>query len=242
MARALFIIPFYNEERRILIDEFALAFKSFNTIDFLLVNDGSSDFTQQIIENFSICFSNVKVLNLEKNQGKAEAIRVGILYSKDSGYNYFGYLDADLSTPIAEVVKLLEFSQINPHLKLIMGSRIKLLGNTIIRSSKRHYLGRIFATIISKCILKTPIYDTQCGAKIIKEDIVYELFKDQFQTRWLFDIEMLLRHKKGYENLEETVAEFPLSIWIEKGNTKIKFKEFVVFPYQLIKIYFKNVI
>jgi glycosyltransferase involved in cell wall biosynthesis len=241
MAKALFIIPFYNEEKRILINEFALAFKNFNTIDFLLVNDGSFDLTQKIIENFSIPFSNVKVLNLEKNQGKAEAIRMGMLHSKNLDYDYFGYLDADLSTPIAEVIKLLEFAKTNPHLKLIMGTRIKLLGNNIIRSNKRHYLGRIFATIISNLILKTPVYDTQCGAKIIKSDIVNLTFSQKFKTRWLFDVEMLLRLKKNQISLVESVAEFPLSTWIEKGNTKIKFIEFIHFPFQLIKIYFQDV-
>lgn len=62
MYKSVFIIPFYNEQKRVLINEFAL---TFNTINFLLVNDGSSDFTKQIIKNFSISFSNVKVLNLE---------------------------------------------------------------------------------------------------------------------------------------------------------------------------------
>lgn len=121
-----------------------------------------------------------------------------------------------------------------------MATRIKLLGNNVIRSSKRHYLGRIFATIISKFILKTPVYDTQCGAKIIKSDVVFLLFEKEFKTRWLFDVEMLLRLKKS-GNLENLVTEIPLATWIEKGNTKIKFKEFISFPIQLIKIYFQDV-
>jgi len=136
---------------------------------------------------------------------------------------------------------LLEFSKDNPHLKIVMGTRIKLIGNNVIRSSRRHYLGRIFATITSNFILKTPIYDTQCGAKIIKADIAQFLFAKKFDTKWLFDVEMLLRLKKDQENLENCVAEVPLTTWIEKGDSKIKFKEFINFPFQLIKIYLKNV-
>lgn len=240
MNKAVFIIPFFNEEKRISKHEFTLAFNEFSEIDFLLVNDGSSDGTQGIIEHFSQLFENVKALSLKINQGKAEAIRAGILHCKDFNYSYFGYLDADLSTPVSEVKKLLDFAKVNENLKIVMGTRIKLLGNNVVRSNKRHYLGRIFATIISKFILQTPVYDTQCGAKIISSSVVFDLFKDKFETRWLFDVEMLLRLKKKSSTLEGCVAEIPLTTWIEKGNTKIKFKEFINFPFQLILIYFKN--
>lgn len=62
-----------------------------------------------------------------------------ILHSKHLNYNYFGYLDADLLTPIAQVIQLLEFAKTNSHLKLIMRSKIKLLGNNVNCSLKRHY-------------------------------------------------------------------------------------------------------
>ena len=239
MNKSLFIIPFYNEEKRIPRDEFMQSFSNFKEVDFLLVNDGSSDKTQSILNDFSNKFTNVKILELTKNKGKAEAIRNGILNSQNLNYNYFGYLDADLSTPISEIIKLLEFSKRNSELKIVMGARIKLLGNNVIRSTKRHYLGRIFATIISKIILKTPVYDTQCGAKIIKSDVAFLLFEKEFQTRWLFDVEMLLRLKQ-YGNLESLVVEIPLATWIEKGDTKIKLKEILSFPLQLIQIYFQK--
>lgn len=240
MNNSLFIVPFFNEEKRMPLSEFLLAFETFPEIDFLLVNDGSSDQTRIILHDFAIKFSNVKTLNLKINQGKAEAIRAGILFSKQFEYQYLGYLDADLSTPISEMIRLLAFSKANPNLDITMGTRIKLLGNNVVRSSKRHYLGRIFATIISNFVLKTPVYDTQCGAKIIKSEVAHFLFEDKFQTRWLFDVEMLLRLKNAKGNLENYVAELPLTTWIEKGNTKIKFKEFVNFPFQLTKIYLKD--
>ncbi|MBC8644135.1 hypothetical protein H9W95_09105 [Flavobacterium lindanitolerans] len=119
-----------------------------------------------------------------------------------------------------------------------MGSRVKLLGNEVVRSQARHYFGRIFATIISKLILRVPVYDTQCGAKIIKGDIAKKLFDKPFLTRWIFDVEMLLRYKMSYSDSLATVKEFPLEIWIEKGNTSIKLKEFLIFPFQILKIYF----
>jgi len=240
MNKYLFIVPFFNEEERISQDDFIEAFQKFDTIDFLLVNDGSSDKTQIALDNFAKEFLNVKTLDLKINQGKAEAIRSGILFSKDFKYQYLGYFDADLSTPISEMVRLLAFSEANPHLDITMGTRIKLLGNNVIRSSKRHYFGRIFATLISNFILKTPVYDTQCGAKLIKVEVANLLFDKRFETRWLFDVEMLIRLKEQRGSLVNFVAEVPLATWIEKGNTKIKFKEFINFPFQLVKIYLKN--
>jgi len=212
MNQSLFIIPFYNEEKRIPHSEFIDGFARYHDIDFLLVNDGSVDKTQEILNDFASKFANVSVLNLEKNSGKAEAIRKAIL----------------------------EFSKANPNLQIVMGTRIKLLGNSVVRSSKRHYFGRIFATIISNFILETAVYDTQCGAKIIKSEVAVSLFEKEFRTKWLFDVEMLLRLKKRAGKLEGIVAEIPLTTWIEKGNTKIKLKEFISFPVQLIMIYFRD--
>jgi len=238
--KLLLIIPFYNEQKRISIIEFRNAFEISNDIHYLLVNDGSFDSTLSILKEFENQFKNVHVLNLLKNSGKAEAIREGINSQKQTTYDYVGYLDADFSTPIFEMVKLLEFAKRNPSFEIIMGSRIKLLGNTIIRSSSRHYLGRIFATIISKFILKIPVYDTQCGAKIIRMKTASRLFEKPFITRWIFDVEILLRFKNDDAKFLK-VSEFPLSQWIEKGNTKIRLKEFVNFPFQLVKIYFHYV-
>lgn len=81
-----------------------------------------------------------------------------------------------------------------------------------------------------------------CIRDRIKVEVANSLFEEKFETRWLFDVEMLLRLKGKRRSLVNFVAEVPLTTWIEKGNTKIKFKEFVNFPFQLMKIYFKNVI
>ena len=89
-------------------------------------------------------------------------------------------------------------------------------------------------------VLKTPVYDTQCGAKVIEYTIAKQLFKEKFITKWLFDVELLLRMKVNY-NLQENVLEIPLYEWKEKGNSKIKFIDFFKFPFQIIKIYFHYV-
>lgn len=237
MNQALFIIPFYNEGKRISFDSYREIIDASKEIDFLLINDGSSDDTLDVLNRLSEELQNCTVYSLSQNSGKAEAIRQGILHNPKE-YEYIGYLDADFSTPVSEMIKLLDYAKKNRDIDIVLGSRVKLLGNEVVRSQARHYFGRIFATIISKLILRVPVYDTQCGAKIIKDNIAKKLFDKPFLTRWIFDVEMLLRYKMSYSDSLATVKEFPLEIWIEKGNTSIKLKEFLIFPFQILKIYF----
>lgn len=233
----LVVIPFYNEESRISIEEYNRVFSKYKEEDFLLVDDASSDNTLEILNNFQKNFPNVFVFSLLKNAGKAEAIRNAVLQSKTQ-QKHIAYLDADLATPMEELYKMKVFLSENPKYDFIMGSRIKRMGSTITRYAYRHYLGRIFATIISSVILKIPVYDTQCGAKTIETKLALELFKDPFVSKWLFDVELLLRYKKINPDFGTLIYEFPLNTWIEQGKSKIRFTDFIKFPFQLIKIYF----
>lgn len=241
MKKAIFIIPFFNEETRIDIFEYKLAFNEYQSIDFLLIDDGSKDSTSTILMDFEKDFDNVSTLLLVNNVGKAEAIRKGVLSINENDYEYLGYLDADLATPISEMIRLVDFSVENNKFDFIMGSRIKLIGNEVSRSMKRHYFGRVFATIISQFILKTPIYDTQCGAKIIKSKLAQSLFEKPFLTKWLFDVELLLRFKAIDSKYIYKTREFPLNIWVEKGDSKIKFTDLLLVPYQIFKLYISYV-
>lgn len=238
-AEVLLIIPFYNESKRISIEEFQQAFEAYSHIDFLLSDDGSTDTTVQMLKNFEAVFSNVTVLAFQENSGKAETIRKAVLHLADHNYKYIGCIDADLATPIAEIEKMRLFTNNNTMYKFVMGSRIKKLGNTIVRYNYRHYIGRIFATIISNILLKTPVYDTQCGAKIICGKLAPLLFAAPFTTKWFFDVELLLRYKKITPDYHKYIYEFVLDVWKEKGSSKITFTDMVNSPFQLAKIYFK---
>lgn len=231
------IIPFYNESARIDKELLTTTFLQYQHYDFLLMDDGSSDDTFQILSSFS-GHTNVSVLALKVNSGKAEAIRNGVMNA--GVYDFIAYFDADFSTPIDQLKRLIDVAVENKQYKIVMGARIKLIGNQVERSLKRHYFGRIFATLTSNIILKTPVYDTQCGAKVIQYQTARTLFEMPFLTRWLFDVELLLRLKKT-DSLKDVVIEIPLDKWVEMGNTKIKPIEFLSFPFQLIKVYFKYV-
>lgn len=239
MQKTCVIIPCYNEETRFPINEFLDYNKSNDLFDFCFVNDGSTDKTLSVLNGLKNKFSNIAVFNLIKNIGKAEAIRYAVLHLDQTKYVYLGYLDADLSTSLNEMTRLSTF--MSQDFKFIMGSRIKKLGSSIKRNPSRHIVGRILATIVSTIILKIPVYDTQCGAKLMATPLAIEIFKDPFVSKWLFDIELILRiiHLKGEDYCYKSVIEVPLQKWHDKGNSRIKFMDFINLPFHLLKIFYK---
>lgn len=237
------IIPCYNEERRFPRKEFLDYLKrSPDDQYFLLVDDGSSDETWGMIHDLmSRNSKRVRGYQLKKNRGKAEAVRQGIVKAMEwQEFEALGYFDADLATPLTEISHLLEVLSHHPQVVLAFGSRVKLFGRQIQRDALRHYFGRVFATAAS-IILKLPIYDTQCGAKLFKTPIALQVVQQPFMSRWLFDIEIFarLKHHLGIKNLDQKLIEVPLKTWIEKGATKIKPMDLVKVPAELIRIYWK---
>lgn len=230
------IIPCYNEEKRLPKKEF-IDFIKENNIDFCFANDGSTDSTFKILNSIKEKESSkVLVFNFNKNEGKGETVRKSILKLYDN-YDLIGYFDADLATPLFEIKNLKKQFANNKKLLFVMGSRFKRLGSVIDRKFNRFLFGRFFATIISFFVLKIPVYDTQCGAKLFSTNISKSLFEQKFVTKWIFDVELLLRLKKVSNIFNDVVLEYPLLKWIEKGGSKIKFIEFIKFPIEIYKIY-----
>lgn len=239
MTKNIIIVPCYNEEKRLQVEEFKSFIANNKHFVFLFVNDGSKDKTQITI-NSLIEYNPEQILTVEllKNVGKAEAIRETIIYLSKNNieFDYVGYLDADLSTPLSEMKRLFNIGT-EEQLLMVFGSRVKLLGNNITRSLKRHYLGRIFATLASK-LIGLPIYDTQCGAKIFHASIANELFNKPFVSKWIFDIELFIRYKKNF-NLQY-IREITLESWTEIGGSKIKLIDFIRIPIEFFKIWRKG--
>lgn len=239
----LLIIPCYNEEQRLPVEEINYFLKHSNGIDLVFVNDGSTDKTIQMLKKLKELQANVEIIDLEKNQGKAEAVRTAMLKYKDSSYAYIGYFDADLATPLEEALHFIEKTFKHSPI-LIMGSRVNLLGSTEIdRKRYRHYFGRVFATVVS-WMLNLSVYDTQCGAKLISRNAIPFAFKDKFTSAWLFDVEILFRLKKSSIFQAHTcpIIEVPLKKWKEKGSSKIPFTYLFKIPFELFQIYrrYKN--
>lgn len=243
MSSAIIVIPCFNEEKRLEILQFRRYGMTHRNHRFLFVNDGSSDRTATILDEMKEFDPDAfDVLHLPRNQGKAEAVRQGMLQAIHSGVDYAGFWDADLATPLEMIPEFTAQLDQTPELSMVIGARVKLLGRQIERQQLRHYLGRIFATAAS-IVLKLPIYDSQCGAKLFRVTPETEtLFKTRFLTNWIFDVELLARARQlekffQCSSLEETVYELPLTKWMDVAGSKVKPHDFLKAFFELCSIY-----
>lgn len=218
------VVPCYNEAER-LDGAPLLAFIRGNAdFSLILVDDGSTDATAQCLAAIaSDGGGRIEVLTLRPNAGKAEAVRQGMQAAIARGARIVGYFDADLSTPLAEVARLREALG-RPGVEAAIGARVALLGCDIQRSAVRHYLGRIFATAAS-LILKVPVYDTQCGAKLFRVTPALAVaLDDRFLSRWAFDVELLGRLLTGGATRPlplSAIVEVPLAVWRDVKGSKL---------------------
>jgi glycosyltransferase involved in cell wall biosynthesis len=242
MQKTAIIIPCYNEASRLSINEFA-EFAAMNpNLHFIFVNDGSTDGTERGLADLSrLNPSQMHFLSLERNYGKAEAVRRGFIEALEMDFVNIGYWDADLSTPLTTIPKFCELIN-SQDISMVIGSRVRLLGRRIRRRAIRHYLGRIFATCAS-LLLQLPVYDTQCGAKLFKNSKELKvIFGKPFIVNWTFDVELLARFILaerfiGTGSLKERALEYPLEEWIEVPGSKIKPIYFLVAIVELVKIF-----
>jgi glycosyltransferase involved in cell wall biosynthesis len=213
--------------------------KSQGTI-LVFVNDGSTDSTSERLHAIRDQHpERIFILDLETNGGKASAVRQGILFVlREIKPAFIGYMDADLSTPFGEMDRMFSYLDQHKSVGVIFGSRVKRLGSRIERTPARHYFGRVFATLVS-ILLRLPVYDSQCGAKVMTAEKAETLFREDFITSWLFDVELLYRHKivYGTERTLREVYEYPLYEWTESRGSKIRFKHVLSIPFYLAKIW-----
>lgn len=235
MPQTLIVIPCYNEAARLRFEPFGEALQADGQLSFLFVDDGSVDETAGLLAAWQQrAPERLAVLPLERNEGKAEAVRRGVLHTLDhGGYGYCGYWDADLATPldhVGEFRALLEQTQAS----MALGARVQLLGRDIRRTLPRHYLGRVFASVVS-LTLRLPVYDTQCGAKLFRcDNSLRAVFGQPFSSRWIFDVEIMAR----YRNLlgDGFAIEVPLQSWRDVSGSKLKARDFVTSGFDFLRI------
>jgi glycosyltransferase involved in cell wall biosynthesis len=233
------VIPCYNEYDRLDSQKIADFLTNKSDVLLLFVDDGSNDNTKSLLQNMQNHHESIECYFLSENKGKAEAVRLGLNHLLDKQIPFIGYFDADFSTPLHYIdvfTKELE-SKDNNYL-IVMGSRIRRLGSEINRKPIRHVLGRIFATLASFS-LQMPVYDTQCGAKLFHRSVAEKAFQKSFLSRWLFDVEIIARSivEFGYFKTKKSILEYPLEVWKDEGNSRIKLKDTLIMPAALIKLH-----
>ncbi len=240
-ASTSIVIPCYNEAARLDVTRIRAFIAGQAEVDLRFVDDSSTDNTAAIIESLVAELApRVALLRQPQNRGKGEAVRAGMLDSIHSGYQYTGFWDADMATPLQAVQDFLAVMRIWPQYRWVIGARVRLLGRSIDRRAYRHYAGRVFATAASLA-LDLPVYDTQCGAKLFRtDDALASVLRDPFLSRWSFDVEMLarLKHVDGID-VEREVAELPLREWRDVSGSKVGFGDFVRSGFDLLRLWLR---
>ena len=217
---AAIIVPCYNEADRLHAPNvLALATQAHCTV--VLVNDGSTDGTEQMLATLAAEQPDIHVVSLPRNKGKGEAVRQGLLWATSAGFDIVGFCDADFATPVAEVAALTDTCRAQ-HV-VVLGSRVALLGHHIERSLPRHYSGRVFGTL-SSVVLGFQVYDTQCGAKTFRNTPeLRTTIAPPFASRWAFDVEMLGRLAIEYQGTDG-FKEVPLQEWHDVAGSKLSLR------------------
>lgn len=234
--KTIVVVPCYNEAKRLHQDDFLHYVEQNEDVAFLFANDGSRDNTLEVLQSLTARHERLLLFDIQPNGGKAEAVRRGMLYAVEHyDAQYVAFWDADLATPLNEIEPMVAWA--DKGYDVVMGLRLMRLGAKVRRKPLRHYLGRCFASVASM-MLDLPVYDTQCGAKLFRREVVETIFQEQFITRWLFDVELLARYKQRYgtENAKEKIYEFPLFQWQDVDGSQLKSRDFFKAPVELMKI------
>ena len=211
--RLSFVVPLYNEEKRIRksiqeIEGFQarLPFES----EWIFVDDGSGDQTKNIAGPLLEKIPH-RWIRLEVNQGKGRAVQRGMLEAQG---DVVFFMDADLSTPLAEYEKLLK--PLKNGYEIAIGSRGPGAQIVVHQNPLRETMGKIFNRIARGLTFKG-IHDSQCGFKAFRREVVNLLFSKQKISGFSFDAEILyLAQKKGFR-----IAEVPIT-WVNSKESRVR--------------------
>lgn len=221
-AETLLVIPCFQESGRIrsFLPELCEAMASLGGVSILVVEDGGGAEEQSrmstLIDEWRKRFSFLRrPLLLAENLGKGGAVYAG--WKTNETAAWLAFVDADGSVPPREVARLIELSRREGETpRALFASRIKMLGRKIERLFKRHLLGRIYATLVSE-LLDIPVYDSQCGLKLVPA-AAFDRAKPLLSvTGFAFDADLLLALQKTGTK----VIEVPID-WHETPGGKIR--------------------
>jgi len=214
------VIPAFNEARRLpqTLDRI-LEWLNQQTLSFsevVVVDDGSTDSTPALVEEYCRSHRSVLLLRNPGNRGKGYAVRHGAL---DATGEWVLSTDADLSTPIEEVSKLFQTAE-NQRADIAIGSRA--VDRSLVEIHQpllREYSGRFF-NLLMRAATGLPFRDTQCGFKLFRREAAKRVFTLQKQDGFSFDVEdLVIASKLGLRVVEVAVR------WRNAEGTKVSLSQ-----------------
>lgn len=208
------VVPAYNEEERLgaTLDRMIAYLKDMpREWELVVVDDGSRDHTRELVETASRSHSQVRLIANERNRGKGYSVKRGMLAAQGDAVLFS---DADLSSPIEEVEKLIPFLE-NGH-DVVIGSR-DIIGSKIEVPQPlfRRVMGYTFM-VLRDWIAVSGFRDTQCGFKLFRRPAAQAVFTQSRVDGFCFDVEILAIAKTlGYR-----MCEVPV-VWRNDERSKV---------------------
>lgn len=224
------VIPCYNEGLK-LVDNIIKVNRYMDKLnidyEIIVVNDGSRDNTYELLtENFDK-FKNTRIETYSVNRGKGYAIKTGLLAARGE---LVAYMDADLSTDLKAIEDALALFKEYDY-DLIIGNR----RGENSKEENKNVLRKILSWgchLVTKIVTGIDYIDTQCGFKVVKNDIAKDFANKQTIERFAFDIEYLYIALLN----KYSVAELSV-IWNDDKDSKVKVvRDTIRFMRDLIKI------
>jgi len=223
------VIPAYNEAKRLpltLIDIDKHLDEQEYSYEIVVVNDGSTDETAEIVARFAPLINNLRLIDNSENKGKGAVVRQGMLEAKGL---WRLFMDADNSTSVVEFNKMISYFKSG--YDVVIGSR-DVRGSRMMPAQPIHkrLLGRL-GNLIIQLFLTRGIWDTQCGFKCYSEDAAEKIFPLTKIDRWGFDAESLALAKVlGYK-----IKEIPV-FWVNDVRTHVKLKDYLQVLFETVKV------
>lgn len=189
-------------------------------IQIQVVDDGSIESevleTGRIVDMCRETFPCVSpLLTLGKNLGKGGAVYAGWAQADSKGW--LAFVDADGAIPAKEVMRFCRFALSQVEYDGILASRVLMLGHEIDRTMKRHFVGRVYATL-AKILVGVPVYDSQCGFKLFKKSCFEEVRPELTTMRFGFDMELIANFSlRGFP-----ILEIPIREWRDVPGAKVR--------------------
>jgi dolichyl-phosphate beta-glucosyltransferase len=206
------VIPAYNEESRLpaTLTRISEAFEARGEpYEVLVVVNGSTDRTADVVKAAAERDSNVRLI-VTTLRGKGRAVKIGISEARG---DRIVFADADLSTPIDEVIALAE--QLDDRHQVVIASREGSGARRLGEPYVRHLMGRVFNFLVQIMAVRG-IQDTQCGFKAFTRQCAQDVFSRQQIVGFGFDVEVLyVARRLGYG-----IKEVPVT-WAYAASSRV---------------------